>query len=252
MGVLAGQVVLVTGGNAGLGLGIAEGVAAAGADVVVWGRDRRRNELAGSRISAIGRRCWTFECDITDEEQVELAFRRSMTTAGRLDAVFANAGRADSPTPFVDMSFGQWATVIDANLNGTFLCLREAARFLVAQGEGGSLIATTSLSADKGAPQMHHYAASKAGIAALTKGLAVELARERIRANVLAPGWFETDLTAGVKENRRVHDSVVRRIPAGRWGMPDDLRAVAVFLADKSFVLHTGNTVVVDGGYTLT
>lgn len=250
---LSGHVVLVTGGNGGIGLGMAKAVARAGADVVIWGRDRRRNELAAEEVRSVsGRRCWAFECDVSDDAQVVEVFERSVNTAGRLDAAFANAGISGKPSAFTALTLEGWRHVLETNLDGTFLVLREAARFLQEQGMGGALVATASLSAFKGGAGMHPYAVSKAGLVALIRGLAVELAPHGIRCNALAPGWFDTELTAPVKASPTRQEALVRRMPVRRWGTPDDLDATAVYLADKSVTMHTGDVLVVDGAYLLT
>lgn len=252
MSDLHGQVCLVTGGNRGLGLGIAAGVAEAGADIVIWGRDEEQNERAVAPIRALGRRCLAFGCDVTDEAQVDTAFAASVEQMGRIDAVFANAGGNARPKAFVDLSLQEWRDVTRLNLDAAFLCLRAAARHMITQGTGGALVATSSLSAFHGAPTMEHYAASKAGVVAMVRGLAVELGRHRIRANVLVPGWFDTELTSAVKANEAIHDQIVRRIPLRRWGDPSEIGPVAVFLADKTLTYHTGATMFLDGGYSLT
>ena len=252
MSDLRGHVSIVTGGNRGLGLGIATGLAEAGADVVIWGRDEHMNEQAAASIRALGRRCLTIGCDVTDEAQVNESFSASAVGMGQIDSVFANAGGDVRPTPFADLTLQEWHDVTRLNLDAVFLCFRAAARHMIIQGTGGALVATSSLSAFQGAPAMEHYAASKAGVAAMVRGLAVELGRYRIRANVLVPGWFDTDLTSAVKGNEAISDRITRRIPRRHWGEASELGPVAVFLADKALTYHTGATMFVDGGYSLT
>jgi NAD(P)-dependent dehydrogenase (short-subunit alcohol dehydrogenase family) len=137
------------------------------------------------------------------------------------------------------------------NLDGAFLCFREAARHMIERGEGGSLIAVSSTSAIHGAPGNEAYSASKAGVCALVRGLAIELARHRIRCNTLLPGWTETDLTAPLRGWEKFMTNTTNRTPVRRWGTPADMGPAAVFLADPTNVFHTGDTVVVDGGYTI-
>ncbi|MEZ5144033.1 MAG: SDR family NAD(P)-dependent oxidoreductase [Acidimicrobiales bacterium] len=247
---LTGRVVVVTGANRGIGLGIARGVAEAGADVVVWGRDEQRNAAAVADLERFGRRVLALRCDVGDEDQVVEAFARSVDAMGRVDCLFANAG-VSGFSPFVDMTLQEWRRVQRVNLDGAFLSLREAARHLVDRGEGGSLVAISSVSAVDGAPGMEHYAASKGALLALMRGLAVELARHQVRCNTILPGWTETDMLSPMAANQKFVDNTIKRTPARRWGAPSDLAPVAVFLADPTNTFHTGDTLVVDGGYSI-
>jgi NAD(P)-dependent dehydrogenase (short-subunit alcohol dehydrogenase family) len=247
---LQGRVVVVTGGNGGIGLGMARALAGAGADVVIWGRNAAKNEVARAELAAIGTRVEALVCDVADEQQVIDAFAASVEAMGKVDSLFANAG-IGGWSPFVDMTLAEWRRVQSVDLDGVFLCLREAARHLVARGEGGSLVAVSSTSAIHGAPGMQHYASAKAGILALMRGLAVELARHRIRCNSILPGWTDTEMLAPSAANERFVEATTRRTPVRRWGTPDDLGPAAVFLADPTQLFHTGDLLVVDGGYTV-
>ena len=247
---LQGRVVVVTGGNGGIGLGMARALAEAGADVVIWGRNRDKNEAARAELAAIGTRVEALVCDVADEQQVIDAFGASVATMGKVDSLFANAG-VGGYSPFVDMTLAEWRRVQSVDLDGVFLCLREAARHLVDRGEGGSLVAVSSTSAIHGAPGMQHYASAKAGILAMVRGLAVELARHRIRCNSILPGWTDTELLAPSASSARFVENTTRRTPVRRWGTPDDLGPAAVFLADPTQLFHTGDLLVVDGGYTI-
>jgi NAD(P)-dependent dehydrogenase (short-subunit alcohol dehydrogenase family) len=249
-GQLAGRVVVVTGGNRGIGLAIARACLDAGADVSVWSRDEARNEQAVRQLSSKGNRVEAFSCDVSDEESVTRTLDKTVETFGSIDTMIANAGLKQL-TPFLEISLEQWRTVTSTNLDGTFLTLQAAARHMVARGEGGSLIAVSSPSAFDGSPQMEHYAASKAGVLALVRSLAVELARHRIRCNSLVPGWIETEMTADWRSNSQMSDAVVRRTPVRRWGTSEDLDPAIVFLADPRHLFHTGTTLVVDGGYSI-
>jgi len=153
--------------------------------------------------------------------------------------------------PFTSMTLAEFRRVTSVNLDGAFLCLREAARHMVERGEGGSLVAVSSVSAIHGAPGMEHYAASKAGLTSMVRGLAVELARHRIRCNSLLPGWTDTDMIAPAAHNERFVANTLKRTPLRRWGTPADMGQVAVFLADPANLFHTGDSVVVDGGYSI-
>lgn len=245
---LTGHVAVVTGGNRGIGFGLAEGLVAAGATVAVWARDVDRTTEA---CAALGDgRALGVACDVGDEHQVAAAMAQTVERLGKVDSVFANAG-VSGLAAFVDMSLDEWRRVMAVNLDGAFLTLREGARHLVERGEGGSLVAISSVSAVHGAPRMTHYAASKTAILALTRGLAVELARHRVRCNAILPGWTETEMLEPGKANQRWVDATVSRTPVRRWGVPSDFGALAAYLADPALVFHTGDSIVVDGGYTV-
>ena len=249
-GPLSDRAVVVTGGNRGIGLAIAHACLTAGAEVAIWGRDEARNEEARRQLSHVGNRIETVACDVSDEESVNHAFDATVERLGRVDTMIANAG-VKHITPFLEVSLEQWRAVTSVNLDGTFLTLQAAARHMVARGDGGALIAVSSLSAFDGSPAMEHYAASKAGVLALIRSLAVELARHRIRCNALVPGWIETDMTSDWRSDDRMAETVVRRTPVRRWGAADDLDPAIVFLADPRYLFHTGTTLVVDGGYAI-
>lgn len=243
-------VVVVTGGNGGIGLGMAKAVAEAGADVVIWGRNGDKNAAAEAELRATGRRVLALECDVSDEQQIIDAFASSVDVMGKVDSLFANAG-IGGYSPFVDMTLVEWRRVQAVNLDGVFLSLREAARHLVARGEGGSLVGISSTSAIHGAPGMEHYASAKAGVTALVRSLAVELARHRIRCNTILPGWTESGMLDPTTSSPRFVENTTKRTPVRRWGVPADLGPAAVFLADPTNLFHTGDQIVVDGGYTI-
>lgn len=251
---LGGHVAVVTGGNRGIGLGLAEGLVQAGATVAVWARDDERNAEACAHLGQMGApaggSAFGVRCDVSDESQVDEAMARTLDRAGKVDSLFANAG-VGGVAPFLDMTLAEWRRVMAINLDGAFLTLRAGARHLVERGEGGSLVATSSVSSVHGAPRMEHYAASKTAVLALVRGLAVELARHRIRCNALLPGWTETEMLEPGRSNQRWVDATIGRTPARRWGVPADFRAVAAYLADPSHTFHTGDSIVIDGGYTV-
>lgn len=253
---LDGHVSVVTGGNRGIGLGLAEGLIQAGASVAVWARDEQRTARACAHLDALateagaGGRAVGVRCDVSDEGQVAGAMADTLAALGKVDSLFANAG-VGGVARFVDMTLAEWRRVMAVNLDGAFLTLREAARHLVDRGAGGSLVAISSVSAIHGAPAMEHYAASKTAVLALVRGLAVELARHRVRCNAILPGWTETEMLEPGQSSQRWVDATVRRTPVRRWGAPADFRAVAAYLADPSLTFHTGDSVVVDGGYTV-
>jgi len=245
---LSGKVVLVTGGNGGIGLGMAEGLASAGADVAIWGRNAHRNESAIDAISAHGRRALALTVDVGEEEQVVRAFAETLDAFEHVDAVFANAGIGAGGTPFAEMTTEEWRAVFRVNMDGVFWTFREAVLHMKERGSG-SLVVTSSVSADFGFPRGEHYAATKAGVRALIQGIAVEYGRYGIRANAIAPGWVVTGMTDGFIEHDRFETTVKPRIPAGRWGSPEDFAGIAVYLASDASVWHTGDTITIDGGY---
>jgi NAD(P)-dependent dehydrogenase (short-subunit alcohol dehydrogenase family) len=248
---LSGHAALVTGGNGGIGLGIAEALAGNGADVAIWGTNPDKNETAAARLAELGGKVSASVCDVSDEAAVAAAMEETVAALGRLDSCFANAGTAAAPAPFEKIALEEWRRVEAVNLDGVFLTLRAAAAQMIEQGEGGSLVATSSLTAIEGAPRSAHYAAAKGAIGPLIKTLAVELARKGIRANAIMPGWIDTDLTHGMLADERFSDAVMPRIPARRWGLPADIGPAAVYLASAASSYHTGDILKIDGAYSI-
>jgi len=250
-GTLAGRTVLVTGGNGGIGLGMASACGKAGAQIVIWGRDEGKNDAAIERLRGEGTTAHALVCDVGDEQQIRDSFARSLELAGgRVDSVFANAGTGGGGTPFLQMSLQEWRRVTAINLDGVFLTLQTAARHMVEAG-GGSLIAVSSTSAIHGAANNTAYGAAKTGVLGLVRALAVGLARHKIRVNALLPGWTLTDMARGGFENDVFREATTKRTPVRRWADPDEMGPVAVYLADPTVTFHTGDSLVVDGGYTV-
>jgi NAD(P)-dependent dehydrogenase (short-subunit alcohol dehydrogenase family) len=245
---LSGRGVLVTGANTGIGLGMANALARAGADVAIWGRNAERNAAAAAQLRGHGGKAVALACDVRDEESVEAAFAATLAELGQVDACFANAGIGCPFIPFVEQKLDDWRAVIGANLDGAFLTLRAAARHMVERGEGGSLVGISSIGAVDGMARAQGYAASKAGIGAMMSGIAVELGRHGIRANTLLPGFVETSMTTYLAKPK-IAEAVLPRIPAGRWGTPTDFGGIAVYLASDASVYHSGDLFCVDGGY---
>jgi len=243
-------VAVVTGGNGGIGLGMARGLAAAGAAVSVWGRNADKNAAAVEGLHAIGAAATSAVVDVSDEEQVDAAMAATLGEHGRVDCMVANAGIGGA-APFVDQTLEGWRQVMAVNLDGAFLCFRAAVRHMLERGGGGSLIGISSTSAIHGAPANQAYSCSKTAMVALIRGLAVELARDGIRANVIMPGWVETDLTAPLFGWEKFMVNTTARTPVRRWGDPSDFGEAAAFLADPTRTFHTGDTLVIDGGYTI-
>lgn len=242
---------IVTGGNSGIGFGMARGLAAAGASVAIWGRDRERNSRAVEQIAAEGGSALPIHCDITDEGAVEAALRETLGELDKVDSCFVNAGAGASFTPFIEMGDQEWRRVLDVNLDGAFRTMRAVAAQMVAQGTGGSLVGTSSLSALQGQAGGQNYAASKAALLAIVRSIAVELARHSIRANAIVPGWIDTPLAHEALASEGFVTKVLPRVPARRWGAPEDFAGVAVFLASPASAYMTGQEVVIDGGYSV-
>ena len=249
---LNGRVALVTGGNGGIGLGFAEAVAQAGADIAIWGQNPAKNEAARARLEATGRRVLALQVDVGDAAAVDDAFARTVDTLGRVDGVFANAGVGGGHRAgFETMPNEEWDRVMRINLDGVFYTFRAACRHMVARGGGGSLVGTASLAARMGAARAEHYGATKAAVIGMMQGLAVEYARHGIRANAVLPGWVETEMTDGLFGNARFAEAVMPRIPMRRWGKPADFGGIAVYLMSDASSWHTGDSILIDGGYVL-
>jgi NAD(P)-dependent dehydrogenase (short-subunit alcohol dehydrogenase family) len=249
---LRGHVALVTGGNSGIGLGMAHGLASAGADVCVWGTNAERNDSAVRELDRYGTKVRALRCDVGDESAVDDSFAETLRIFGRVDSCFANAGVGGRGTPFVNMSLEEFRQVTRVNLDGAFLTLRAAARHMVERGGGGVLVGTSSVSAIHGAPRNQGYAASKAGLAAMMRGLAVELARHGVTAHAIVAGWTESRMATSLLHDEKFERTVLKRMPVRRWGEPADYAALAVYLASRpGNGFHTGDSIVVDGGYSI-
>ena len=248
---LTDRVFVITGGNGGIGLGIAEGIALAGGRVVLWGRNSEKNNRAVEQIEELGGAAHAICCDVADEPAVVAAMNESVSVWGRIDGAFANAGRGGSGTPFTKLTLDEWRAVMSVNLDGVFLTLREAARHLIEQGDGGSLVAVSSTSAIHGAAGNEAYGASKTAVNGLVRALAVGLARHRIRVNSLLPGWTKTELSDAAFGSDRFREATTRRTPVRRWAEPSDYRKIGAFLADPTIDWHTGRELCADGGYTI-
>jgi hypothetical protein len=251
---LTGRAAIVTGGNGGIGLGMARALLASGASVAIWGSNAgktaaAREQLAGGCGDAA--RVHAFTCDVGDEAQVDAAFAASVQAlGGRVDACFANAGVSSKGTLLTEMTLEEFRRVQRVNVEGVFLTFRAAARHMAAHGQGGSLVATASTAAVEGAARNSHYGASKGAVTSYVRALAVELARHRIRVNSILPGWIVTDMTERSVQNPKFAEAVLPRIPARRWGAIDDFGGITVYLASDASAYATGEQFMIDGGYT--
>ncbi|MFT5616720.1 MAG: NAD(P)-dependent dehydrogenase (short-subunit alcohol dehydrogenase family) [Granulosicoccus sp.] len=252
---LSGKVALITGGNGGIGLGMAEAVAAAGANVAIWGTNPDKNAAAKETLLAYGIEAESYVCDVSDREQVNSTMADTLARFGRVDGCFANAGVSSGRNirSFLDITPEEWRRVMSVNLDGTFYTYQAVLTHMVeraGQGDpGGRLVAVSSLASISGAELNEHYAATKGGLNAMTFALATEYARFGITANAILPGWIETDMTAKAIGNEKFADVVGKRIPARRWGTPKDFAGLAVYLMSDASSYHTGQLLQVDGGY---
>jgi NAD(P)-dependent dehydrogenase (short-subunit alcohol dehydrogenase family) len=250
---LAGRGVVVTGGNGGIGYGMARALLAAGARVAIWGSNAEKTERAKASLAqecGDASRVHAFTCDVGDEAQVERAFDASVQALGRVQACFANAGVSSKGTLLTDMTLEEFRRVQRVNVEGVFLTFRAAARHMAQHGQGGSLVATASTAAVEGAARNSHYGASKGAVTSMVRALAVELARHKIRVNSILPGWIVTDMTERSVGNPKFAEAVLPRIPARRWGEIDDFGGIAVYLASDASSYATGEQFLIDGGYT--
>ncbi|WP_182481157.1 SDR family NAD(P)-dependent oxidoreductase [Nocardioides immobilis] len=247
---LTGRTIVVTGGNSGLGLSMAHGVGRQGAAIAIWSRTKTRNDEALAELREAGIESSAVACDTGDELDVAEAMRETVARYGKVDCLIANAGIA-STAPFVDTDLEEWHRVLRTNLDGSFLCTREAARHFVERGEGGSMIVVSSMIARYGGAGQAAYTTSKNGLIGLGRTLAVELAPHGVRVNILIPGWTATAMNTHLREDEKFMRATTRRTPVRRWAEPEEFHEVAAFLADPALTFHTGNEVVVDGGYTI-
>jgi len=247
---LNGKVAIVTGGNGGIGLGMARGLASAGASVVIAARNLEKSRAAVADLEARGWSASTIKVDVTQEPEVSALITQTLERHGRLDILVNNAG-TNIRRPAHELSLSQWHTVIDTNLTSAFVCAR-AAHPALKRGGGGKIINIGSMMSIFGASFAPAYAASKGGIVQLTRSLASAWAADNIQANAVLPGWIDTDLTRVAREQiPGLHENVLRRTPAARWGVIDDLAGIAVFLASPASDFISGAAIPVDGGYSI-
>jgi 2-deoxy-D-gluconate 3-dehydrogenase len=246
---LSGRVALITGGNSGIGLGMARGLAGAGAALVIAGRNAQKNASAASELQALGAQVLALQADVTQEDACNALVRETLARFGRLDILVNNAG-TNIRKPPQDYTLDEWKTVMDTNLTSAFLCSKAAYPALVAAG-GGKIINTGSMTSLFGASFAMPYSASKGGIVQLSKALATAWAKDNIQVNTILPGWIDTDLTRQArKEVSGLHERILARTPAARWGDPADFEGIAVFLASRASDFVTGTAIPVDGGYS--
>jgi NAD(P)-dependent dehydrogenase (short-subunit alcohol dehydrogenase family) len=253
---LSNRVAIITGGNGGIGLGMADALARNGCAVSIWGRNAKKNDAAVQQIEGSGRKVEARVCDVTDRAAIEEAFRGTLQAFGRVDGCFANAGiGGGGRRSFIDRTEDEWRTMMTTNLDGVFHVFQVAARHMVERaGKGdkfGRLVPTSSLASISGTAKNEHYAVTKAGLNALVRALGVELARYGITANAILPGWIKTEMTDGLTGNEKFVANVMPRIPMRRFGEPEDFGGIAVYLMSGLSSYHTTDTFLIDGGYAV-
>lgn len=253
---LTGKTALVTGGNRGIGLGMASALAASGANLAIWGRKDAANKAAVETLSGLGSgevKAWSV--DVSDEQAVVEATSDVVAQMGRIDSCFANAGVGFGAPSFTEMTTETWRKNMAVNLDGAFWTLRESVKHMVERAKagdpGGSIVGVASLAGVEGAARNQAYAATKGGLPAMIRGIAVEHGRYGIRANSILPGWIATDMTEGAQDNDVFTTKVISRVPIRRWGEPEDFGGMAVYLASDASKYHSGTTLIIDGGYAI-
>jgi 2-dehydro-3-deoxy-D-gluconate 5-dehydrogenase len=247
---LSGRVAVVTGGNGGIGLGMAKGMAAAGASVVVAGRDAAKNAAAVKELQGLRAKATAIPVDVLKEDSCRSLVGETVKAFGRMDILVNNAGMSIRKQP-EQYALAEWHTVLDSNLTSAFLC-SQAAYPELKKGGVGKIINIGSMMSIFGAAFATPYAASKGGMVQMTKAMATAWAKDNIQVNAILPGWIDTALTRRAREQvPQLHESVLRRTPAGRWGDPGDFAGIAVFLAAPASDFITGAAITVDGGYSV-
>ncbi|MDE2362211.1 MAG: SDR family oxidoreductase [Hyphomicrobiales bacterium] len=251
---LSGRVVIVTGGNGGIGLGMAQGMAAAGAAVSIWGRNEAKNAEALKTLA--NGKCEARVCDVSDPNSIERAFQETVAKYGRVDGCFANAGiGGGGRRSFVDRPQSEWREMLATNLDGAVLTMQHAARHMKERAEKGDafgrLVATSSLASISGTARNEHYAATKGALNSIIRALAVELARYGVTAHCVLPGWIKSEMTGGLFGNEKFVANVMPRIPMRRFGEPSDFAAIAVYIMSTGSSYHTAEMFLIDGAYSI-
>ena len=250
----SGKVTVVTGGNGGIGLGFAMGVAKMGGDIAIWARNADKNAAAKAKLEEAGAgKVITYQVDVSSEEQIVTGFEKVVEDFGRIDCVFANSGGAPRFNSVFDVTTEHWNEFQAVALDGAFFTLREGARHMVKRAKdgepGGSLVACGSLSLFQGLPGKVEYASSKAGTAAVVRCLAVELGEFGIRANIVAPGLIMTPMMGGQDNVQAIAGHFGPQTPIKRVGYPEDFEGIGAYLCSDASSFMTGETITIDGGY---
>jgi 2-dehydro-3-deoxy-D-gluconate 5-dehydrogenase len=246
---LTGRVAIITGGNGGLGLGMARGLARAGAEIAIAARDEAKSHAAVAELSALTSRCRFYALQVSSADSCREMVERAVNDFNRCDILINNAGMNIRKLP-EQLSEYEWREVIDTNLGGAMFCAQAVHPHMKAAGRG-KIVNIGSMYSVFGAPTVAAYSASKGGLVALTRSLACAWAPDNIQVNAILPGWLDTDLTRRARQQiDGLHDYVLSRTPAGRWGEPDDMAGAAVFLFSAASDFVTGTTLAIDGGYS--
>ena len=247
---LTGRVAIVTGGNGGIGRGIALGLAEAGAAVAIFGRNEEKNRHVLAELKTIGVPSIAVKVDLTDRAALEPACNQVESRLGSVSILVNNAGNVSLSGGVLNEKPEDWDNVIETQLNAVFLLSKLAAQSMLRRQQRGKIINMGSMYSFFGSGLIPSYSAAKGAIVQLTKSMAIELAPHNIQVNAIAPGWIETDMTAPV-HTMPLNDEVLSRTPAGRWGQPDEIAGTAVYLASRASDFVTGETIRVDGGYAI-
>eukprot|EP01129_Flabellula_baltica_P013896 TRINITY_DN654_c0_g1_i1.p2 TRINITY_DN654_c0_g1~~TRINITY_DN654_c0_g1_i1.p2 ORF type:complete len:281 (+),score=63.05 TRINITY_DN654_c0_g1_i1:1427-2269(+) len=237
---------IITGGNGGIGLGMAKALAAQGATVCVIGRNADKNELAVQALVELNPRCFSVQGDVSDLESLKGAMKQGIDQLGGVDFCVANAGVTGVSKPLLRLSSDDIRDTFDVNFYGVLETFRIASTAMIKKRKGGSLLAISSVSADYGVQGNGGYSASKSAVENLVRTLSVELSRYQIRVNAVKPGWTRTEMTENLKKEHIEH-----QIPLGRWGNPDDFGGISVYLASDASKYHTGDLIKIDGGFSI-
>jgi len=247
---LKGKVALVTGGNGGIGLGMAEGLASAGADIVIAARKAEKSKSAAAALAKRGVRTAVVEVNVADEASCRAMVASAVKQMGRVDILVNNAG-INIRKPPESYTTAEWREILSINLDGAFYCSQAIYPEMKKVG-GGKIINIGSMMSLFGAPLTVAYAASKGGIVQMTRGLATAWAKDNIQVNSILPGWIDTELTQRARVDiQGLNESVLQRTPAGRWGKPEDFSGIAVFLASPASDFVTGTAIPVCGGFSI-
>lgn len=244
---LEGKIAMISGASRGLGQGMAVGLAEAGATIIGLSTDKNNLQQTNQLVEDTGQKFVGFSCDVTDNEQVDNAVSKTVSQFGKIDILVNNAGTIRR-APAAEYSDEDWLKVIDTNLNALFRISREVGKIMIKQSSG-KIINIASLLSFQGGITVPAYAASKGGVMQLTKALANEWAKYNIQVNAIAPGYFATDNTEALRNNPERNKTISERIPAGRWGNPQDLKGSVVYLASKASDYVNGHILLVDGGW---
>lgn len=244
---LSGHVAVVTGGNGGIGLGLASGIAKAGGKVAIWARNEAKNAAAATQLEELGAEVIAVRCDVARPEDVTAAMAATLERFQKVDSMFVNSGTTGAGA-FTDLTADEFQRVLDVNVTGAFLCMQAAVAHMLDRGEGGAIVAVASVAATKGLLYSPHYSASKGGIRQLARALAAEVGPKGINVNIISPGFVESEMTEPLMASDSFQAAIKLRVPLKRWGRPEDFERVAAFLASEAGGFMAGSEIIVDGG----